>query len=61
MRPEFLQRFSKENIMREIREKGSFTVQYRLMIDSAPKPVELRIAPFKEGKELRLFAAVKAR
>ncbi len=57
----FLDRFSKENIMREIREKGSFTVQYRLMIDSAPKPVELRIAPFKEGKELRLFAAVKAR
>ncbi len=58
---EFLQRFSKENIMREIREKGSFTVQYRLMIDGVPKPVELRIAPFKEGKELKLFAAVKAR
>ncbi len=57
----FLQRFSKENIMREIREHGSFTIQYRLMIDGEPKPVELRIAPFKEGKELRLFAAVKAR
>ena len=57
----FLERFSKENIMREIRDKGSYTVQYRIMIDGAPKPVELRIAPFKEGKELRLFAAVKAR
>jgi hypothetical protein len=57
----FLQRFSKENIMREIREKGSFTIQYRIMMDGMSKPVELRIAPFKEGKELRLFAAVKTR
>ena len=57
----FLKRFSKENIMREIREKGSFTIQYRLMIDGAPKPAELRIAPFKEGKEIKLFAAVKIR
>ena len=58
---EFLRRFSKENIMRDIRSQGHFTIQYRIMIDGAPKPVELRIAPFKEGKELRLFAAVKAR
>ena len=57
----FLERFSKENIMREIEEKGSFTIQYRLLIDGAPKPAELRIAPFKEGKEIKLFAAVKIR
>jgi EAL domain-containing protein (putative c-di-GMP-specific phosphodiesterase class I) len=57
----FLERFSKENIMREIGEKGSFTIQYRLLIDGAPKPAELRIAPFKEGKEIKLFAAVKIR
>ncbi|MBO6210415.1 MAG: EAL domain-containing protein [Schwartzia sp.] len=58
---EFLQRFSKENIMRDIRNQGHFTIQYRIMIDGVPKPVELKIAPFKEGKELRLFAAVKAK
>ena len=57
----FLERFSKENIMQEIEEKGSFTIQYRLLIGGAPKPAELRIAPFKEGKEIKLFAAVKIR
>ena len=57
----FLQRFSKENIMRDIQEKGSFTIQYRLMVDGVPTPAELRIAPFKEGKELRWFAGVKKR
>ncbi len=57
----FLQRFSKENIMRDIQEKGSFTIQYRLMVDGVPTPAELRIAPFKEGKELRWFASVKKR
>ncbi len=57
----FLARFSKENILREIREKGSFTIQYRLMMDGVPTPAELRIAPFREGKGLRLFAGVKTR
>ncbi len=58
---EFLERFTKENILRDIREKGSFTIRYRLMMQDSPVPVELRIAPFMEGKELRLFAAVKKR
>ncbi len=58
---EFLHRFSKENILRDIRNQGHFSVQYRLMIDGTPTPVELRIAPFNEGKALKLFASVKER
>jgi hypothetical protein len=30
-------------------------------VDGVPTPAELRIAPFKEGKELRWFAGVKKR
>lgn len=58
---EFLRRFSKENILRDIRENGNFSVRYRLMLGGAPTPVELRIAPFNEGKERKLFASVKER
>ena len=57
----FMERFSKENILRDIREQGSFTIQYRIMINGAPKPVTLRIASFREGDELKLFASVKER
>ncbi len=58
--PGFLERFSKENILRDIREHGSFTIQYRIMINGEPTAVDLRIAPFKEAKELKLFVGLKA-
>ena len=58
--PEYLRMFTKETILREIRENGVFKLQYRLMINGEPRPVSLRIAPFREGDEEKLVAGVRA-
>ena len=57
----FLNRFSKEKILQDIRERGSFSIHYRIMLNGEPKPVYLRIAPFAEGKEYKLFVGVRTR
>ncbi|MBQ7515862.1 MAG: GGDEF domain-containing protein [Schwartzia sp.] len=57
----FLGRFTKEKVLRAIREKGSFTSRHRIVINGKITFIDLRIAPFKEGKTLKLFASVKAR
>ena len=49
-----------ENIMKQIREKGSLQVQYRLMFHGEPKPVSLRIAMVKESDGEKLIAGVRA-
>ncbi len=59
--PEFLERFTKENILRDIEEHGRCTIRYRLMVGGEPQPVELRIAPFKEANKRKLLVGVKAR
>jgi len=58
--PPFEERCNRENIMRDIREKGSFKAHYRLMIDGRPKPVTLMIAPFKDREGEKLVAGVRA-
>ena len=58
--PRYLERFSRENVMDEIRKNGAFKLQYRLMINGEAKPVTLRIAPFQEGNEEKLVAGVRA-
>lgn len=58
--PEYLDRFSKEKILDDIRNKGAFKLQYRLVINGKARPVSLRIAPFREGDEEKLFAGVRA-
>ena len=57
----FLNRFSKENILREIREQGGFTIRYRMMMNGEPRVSDLRIVPFKDGKENKLLVSVKER
>ena len=57
--PAYLARFSKENVMREIQEEGSFRAQFRLMINGEPKPVVLKIAPFHDGYKEKLVAGVR--
>ena len=56
----FTEQFTKEEILREIRQHGSFKLQYRLMIHDEPRPVTLKIALFKEGEEERLVVGVRA-
>ncbi len=57
--PAFLERFTRENVLRDIRERGSFTSRHRIVINGEITPIDIRIAPFKEGKEIKLFASVK--
>lgn len=57
--PEYLRQFTRENVMREIREKGRFRIQYRLILNGQPRPVTLRIAPIRERGEEKLVAGVR--
>ena len=61
--PEDLQKFkgefTKENIMKEIAQKGVFTVHYRLLIDGEPKPASTRIALVKENGENKLIVGIR--
>ena len=46
--PFFLEHFTRERIMRGIREKGMFQIQYRLVINGVPKPILLKAAMVRE-------------
>ncbi len=47
-------------MLREIRQYGSFSFRYRLVINGEPRPVILKAAPFKEGDEDKLVVGVRA-
>ena len=57
--PGYLERFTKENVLREIREKGVYRLNYRLVIHGEPMHVTLKIAPFKEGEKEKLLVGVR--
>ena len=58
--PRFLERFTREKVMEEIRKNGVFKLQYRLLLGGKAKKVTLKIAPFTTGGEEKLFAGVRA-
>ncbi len=58
-RQAFAEKFTKENVLREIREKGSFSIQYRLLLDGKPVPVTLRAALFRDGTEEKMVVGVR--
>ena len=58
--PLFRERFTKENILREIKEKGLFQLCYRLLIKDVPTPVILKVVSVKERDGERLIAGVRA-
>jgi hypothetical protein len=52
----FLDQFTKENVMREIEEKGRYQIRYRLMIKGQPKRIILTAAKMVEaGREKLIF------
>jgi hypothetical protein len=57
---EFIRQLTKENVIRAIREQGSFKIQYRLMIGGRPRRVTLKVAPFREGGEEKLVVGIRA-
>ncbi len=59
--PGYLERFTRENILREIRERRVFKMTYRLVINGQPWPVSLRIARYRDGFEDKLMAGVRTR
>lgn len=57
--PLYLERFTRENVLREIDENGAFRLDYRLMLASGPQTVTLKIVSFGEGRDKQLLASVR--
>ena len=56
----FLEQFSRERVMDDIRERGHYSIRYHIMIKGEPKPVVLRIAPFRDGEAVKLLVGVRS-
>ena len=56
--PYFLEHFTKENILRNIREKGKFQMHYRLVINGEAKPIVLKAAMVEESDGEKLTVGV---
>ena len=61
--PEDRQRFQEqvtmENVLREIRLHGSFSINYRLIIKGEPRQVTLKASLFKDRDEEKLVVGVR--
>ena len=57
-REAFLDRFTKENILRDLEEQGSVTLAYRLIDTGTPMPVALRIMRLRETNRIILGVRV---
>ncbi|MBR5109732.1 MAG: GGDEF and EAL domain-containing protein [Clostridia bacterium] len=57
--PLFLQRFTRDNVLREIKENGDFKLSYRLMMGGEPRKVSMRIASFGDVGEEKLVVGVR--
>ena len=54
----FLEHFTKENIMRDIKEKGMYQIRYRLVINGEPRPIVLKAAMVEESDGEKLTVGV---
>ncbi len=57
--PMYLERFTREKILAEIREKGAFTMRYRLMAGGRVLSAYLKIVSISENGASRLVAGVR--
>ena len=57
--PAYEQNFSKENILREIKEKGSFTLRYRIVIGKTVMTIELHASVINEDDGEKLIIGIK--
>lgn len=57
----YLQTFTKENVLFEVRTKGAFQLNYSILLNGLVKPVIFRIAPLREGDSVKLIAGLKIR
>ncbi|MCR5403603.1 MAG: EAL domain-containing protein [Butyrivibrio sp.] len=56
----FKESFTRENVLREIQAHGSYSINYRLIINNIPRPVGLKAAIFKEANEDKLVVGIRA-
>ena len=56
----YLASFTKENVMRKIKEDGVFQIMYRLVINGEPRQVMLKIVPVREHGVQKLIAGVRS-
>lgn len=55
----FRKTFSKENILKEIKAKGVFSLHYHLIIDGEAKTASIRAAMVKENEEDKLIIGIR--
>ena len=55
----YKEHFTEDNVMRALDERGSFQLQYRLLMDGREQPVILKIARVRESGGDRLIAGVR--
>ena len=56
----FIEAFTQENVMREIRRNGCFRIQYRLMINGEPRPTALKAALFRDRSGEKMVVGIRA-
>ena len=56
----FREQFTRENVLQHIREDGSFSISYRLMLQGKPKQVTLKAVLLKNGNTDKLLIGVRA-
>ena len=59
-RQRFREQVTRENVLGQIEQRGSFSVNYRLVMKGAPRPVTLKASLFKDGDEEKLVVGVRA-
>ena len=58
-RQRFQEQVTAENVLKEIRQHGSFSIDYHLIIKGVPRPVTLKAAMFKDGDEEKMVVGVR--
>ncbi|MDO5702202.1 MAG: EAL domain-containing protein [Lachnospiraceae bacterium] len=58
--PKYMKRLTRENILRDIEEKGAFVMRYRLVFNGVSKPVELRAVKVSEADGEKIIVGVKS-
>jgi len=59
--PLYLREFTRENILKEIRKKGQFLLDYRMVLHGRTLNVTLKVTPYQSGGNEKLLAGVRVR
>ncbi len=55
----FKKNFTKDNVLKEIHQHGSFNINYHLMINNIPRLVTLKAATVKDGNDEKLIVGIR--